>query len=382
MNRNGNNINGETPCPDQHQLVQYALGKLPASEQHRIERHLLDCPFCEEALEGIQLMKNPEDLISINEDLHQKIAKPSTPQKSARIIRFSPMRIAAILVLLLISGSVLWYFLPNVNNEKLFTQEFKPYPAPKDSFSATMLPPPVGSTEALQEKSNEIVVKQEQSVTANKAPVNPAVAVKDEEKEIVQVQELTEQVDHFDEVSARVVSAENEEKDAPASADLSLDKASALKKETDKKGEVVVSKQTAKKEKVASIESAPAAASGNKMTSKYETSEKLFETGMNYYREARYEEALRNFKLATSYPESSFYSGICLLSLNRPKEALPLLDKYLSSGHKLNDEAAWWYKALALIKTDQRTEARTALEKVISFKGGYQQRAEELLRKM
>lgn len=107
-----------------------------------------------------------------------------------------------------------------------------------------------------------------------------------------------------------------------------------------------------------------------------------FETGMNYYRDARYEEALNSFNKSYYNVEARFYAGVCNLSLNKPDEALKILRAYMGQPGAKNKEAAWWYIALAHVRKNETKNAKEALNEVLKFHGGFQQQAEELLRKL
>ena len=73
MNNNMLNHPQNTPCLSSQEMLDYTQGILSTQEQHRIEKHLLDCEFCSDSLEGIQLMKNPNSLLSIEEELNLEI---------------------------------------------------------------------------------------------------------------------------------------------------------------------------------------------------------------------------------------------------------------------------------------------------------------------
>ena len=71
-----------------------------------------------------------------------------------------------------------------------------------------------------------------------------------------------------------------------------------------------------------------------------------------------------------------------MLSLENPHKAIGYFDNYIAGGNPKFREAAWWYKGLAYLKTDDKKKAKSALEQVITFKGEFEQQARELLRKL
>lgn len=46
------------PCLSEEQITAYIDGKLSAAEQHACEAHILDCAMCEDAVEGLSLVKD------------------------------------------------------------------------------------------------------------------------------------------------------------------------------------------------------------------------------------------------------------------------------------------------------------------------------------
>jgi TonB family protein len=74
-------INREQLHDNQHlslQLMQeYLEEMLPDKQMHRVERHLLDCELCSDALEGLSFMKNPEQAGDSIDHLKRKVRKRS-----------------------------------------------------------------------------------------------------------------------------------------------------------------------------------------------------------------------------------------------------------------------------------------------------------------
>ena len=52
------------------ELVRYHHHLLSPSEQHEMEKHLVDCELCSEALKGVAEMENASLLYEVNRDLH------------------------------------------------------------------------------------------------------------------------------------------------------------------------------------------------------------------------------------------------------------------------------------------------------------------------
>lgn len=48
---------GHNSCISEKMLLEYAHGELDANQEHLVERHLIDCELCTDALEGLMLIK-------------------------------------------------------------------------------------------------------------------------------------------------------------------------------------------------------------------------------------------------------------------------------------------------------------------------------------
>ncbi|MBK7966093.1 MAG: hypothetical protein IPK10_12980 [Bacteroidetes bacterium] len=103
-----------TPCLSSQEMLDYTQGILSTQEQHRIEMHLLDCEFCADAIEGIVMMKNPNELLAIEEDLNFEIDVMTSHEENARskVKVLFPWRIAAAFALIFVSTLTLWMVLP------------------------------------------------------------------------------------------------------------------------------------------------------------------------------------------------------------------------------------------------------------------------------
>ena len=97
----------EHRCLTKAEIHSYLNGSLQGDERHRVENHLLDCPFCDEAVEGLAL---------------QKQAK--APR--LRALRTPLSRIAATLALIVIPalGLLVW---KSTEHSRLYQAYFESY---------------------------------------------------------------------------------------------------------------------------------------------------------------------------------------------------------------------------------------------------------------
>ncbi len=145
MNDKLKNIFEETECPSGETLLSYLDGSLPAAEQHRLEVHMVDCAFCSEALEGYREEKNHSGLQSQLKDLEARILRGEAGEKKGLLLFWQPyLKYAAILGIVLLSFTTLYFIFSDSRNEELVMeapvshqapsvqkQERKDLPAPK-----------------------------------------------------------------------------------------------------------------------------------------------------------------------------------------------------------------------------------------------------------
>jgi len=76
-----------------------------------------------------------------------------------------------------------------------------------------------------------------------------------------------------------------------------------------------------------------------------------------------------------------FYLANTKLALGKPKEAIPLLNSYMSTGENLSSQAQW-YLAMALIQAGEKVPAKEVLQKIVTFEGYGTEKAMLLLEKL
>lgn len=91
---------------DNQKLMDYLSGKLSAEEKHEVEKQMNDSDFVNDAVEGLQDIKNKKDLSflveQLNADLHKQLDKKKK-RKLKRALKDQPwVYITIILILFLI----------------------------------------------------------------------------------------------------------------------------------------------------------------------------------------------------------------------------------------------------------------------------------------
>lgn len=145
MNDKLNNIFSETDCLSEEMLMNYLSGNLSPAEKHKIERHLIDCELCSDAVEGLAEALQNKDISKITSEIRQKIQQ-RTDKRKPKIISLHPYRfhLAAAAAILFIVGMVFFFRnniimkeLDSVSSEKIFAEKFSPPPSEKEEISAT-----------------------------------------------------------------------------------------------------------------------------------------------------------------------------------------------------------------------------------------------------
>ncbi|MGQ0829824.1 MAG: energy transducer TonB [Bacteroidota bacterium] len=121
-------IFNSTDCIPEQMMFDYIDNKLSPKDCHTLEKHLLDCEFCSDALEGLQTVKDRERIGVIN----QKINELNASSKEKKIIPISYRTVTAIAAgLLLLIGGVFFFnqFASNELMNKKSMADLKEVPA-------------------------------------------------------------------------------------------------------------------------------------------------------------------------------------------------------------------------------------------------------------
>ncbi|MBA3675198.1 MAG: hypothetical protein H0W75_09660 [Chitinophagaceae bacterium] len=91
---------------DNQKLMDYLSGKLSAEEKYEIEKQMADSDFVNDAVEGLEEVKNKKDLLlfveQLNTTLHKQLEKKKK-RKQKRALKDQPWLYLAIILLLLLS---------------------------------------------------------------------------------------------------------------------------------------------------------------------------------------------------------------------------------------------------------------------------------------
>ena len=91
---------------DQETLLKYLEGRLSDEQKHEIEKKMLGSDFTDDAMEGLQEIKNRQRISSLvdqlNRDLHNKLEKKKKRREKFRFKDQPWLYIAIVIILLLI----------------------------------------------------------------------------------------------------------------------------------------------------------------------------------------------------------------------------------------------------------------------------------------
>ena len=143
------NIFSETDCLSEQMLFDYIDKKLSAKDCHVVERHLLSCELCSDAMEGLETLKDRNRISTIKSEVNKRISS----QKETKIISINYKIVLSIAAsILLLIGGVFFFNLLNNNNEMAALKQDEavlPAPSPPESISSEEAE--VSSENALQE---------------------------------------------------------------------------------------------------------------------------------------------------------------------------------------------------------------------------------------
>ncbi len=134
-------IYNSSECIPEQTMFNYIDKKLSPKEEHEVEKHLIDCELCSDALEGLSFIKNRSRITTIKNEVDQHLSH-SLQKKDAKIISFNTKTIFAIAAsILLLIGSVFifnLFFSPQMEMKDVALNTPKGIGAEESTVSAAM----------------------------------------------------------------------------------------------------------------------------------------------------------------------------------------------------------------------------------------------------
>lgn len=163
------NILKQGDCIPEDLLLQYMEAKLPPRETHLVEKHLLACEFCSEALDGLKLLNasGRKSVISeLNSKIDQRLAS-SLPAKNNSVFNNNAYRIAAVITLFILFGGG-YLYLSNRNKEKTLAENRPAQTAATDSVIPSLLPGISSDQKPADEVASRSAGAPEKNISATK----------------------------------------------------------------------------------------------------------------------------------------------------------------------------------------------------------------------
>ncbi|EMR02319.1 carboxypeptidase-like regulatory domain-containing protein [Cesiribacter andamanensis] len=188
------------------QLLRYRSGQLPPAEMHRLERHLLDCPLCSDALEGLEQLE-PRQATAALSELGSRLASRLQEQPAEATPPY--WRWAAAASVLLVAAVALFLLL---DTRQLAEQQLSRQEAPQEQQPSSA--PPSSEPQPQQPATEEAPL----STPDQPAPESISPLLAPERSPVEELQE--EAAEEYPEVSPQVVEMADQEEivAAPAAA--------------------------------------------------------------------------------------------------------------------------------------------------------------------
>jgi hypothetical protein len=405
------------PCLTQEQITAYIDGNLSVAEQHACERHMVDCELCEDAVEGLALVKDRSVLAS-------PIRTSETPAEGKVIPLHQPRRIAfaAAAVLVLILGCTFLFKMMSdgdAASEDILAsnQEVRSDSTIGDVKSQTLSETSESSPSETQLKNESEGERSLQSPAdepgiAEKKPTYFAEEAYSPEAEQPMVAADDEVTIVYDSRQEDVVlksgnekdgDADNYEKKEDAQGTSGKDKSASETEEKKnlfdraksgiaaggaKRSESKQNDAFVTQSRDAAVPTAPQTLSGNDGTVVNGAVTPTL-TNTNVVSQT----SLDSVNLAVGYGgiadsvapgadqlELSYQNGVTLLNAGQTSNAIVMFDKVLVNKNHSRYEDAEFQKAKALIKANRKPEAKTLLQSIEAKKGKHAAEATELLK--
>lgn len=202
-----------------HDIKRYLSGAMTPQERHAFEKKVLADPFLAEALEGAEQLSATEfqkDVEALNKqilevEIEQEVAAASSSKKVAaaapalkrakvqkieqtRVSVFSwTLRIAAGLVIVLVSGYLIWQVTqPNENQEALALEESAPSPPPTSLPDTSLYKDDTGE-QAVAETIVDAEPEKRESSGVTSSPAQKTETEKDDQEEVSKIAKPIEQ---------------------------------------------------------------------------------------------------------------------------------------------------------------------------------------------
>lgn len=382
------------PCLTQEQMLAYIDGKLSAADQHACEKHIADCNLCEDALEGLTLVKDRSVLATPLKTAPTTEEPKVIPLRAAGENRKIWFAAAAVLVIMLTSVFFMQQFAEsdaalaeNQSADTFKSAEAAP-PSPiaaGDSVLASHLeqdPTIAKNDRVLSEKSAEAVdgpvMNAPKSIVneVEEAPVQPEVAM-----------EMDEVIFDFGDDGDKEAKDLSKLEQTATEGDQELKEEDYREEESEKvtfwdRTKAAIPQGNAgagaDKQKLVVTENKKADDRNNQKPADVPASPQTTATGTpDVFAETQNDSVTASGGINL---ELSYQNGMNLLNAGQANAAIAMFDEVLLDKNHARYEDAEFQKANALIKANRKPEAKILLQAIEAKKGKYAAEATALLK--
>ncbi len=158
-----------------HDLIgQYLFGKLPERTRNRVERHLLDCDFCSEAVEGYTGQPDPVFAARHLDDIRQRLDKRVRRFRFVLPFGMQPYAVAASVILLVTCTLAVWlthFYWTNESPDPQLAQNSRP--TAQKHAPASQPAPPAEETLAATPQTDMVAADAPTEKTKNSGSISP-----------------------------------------------------------------------------------------------------------------------------------------------------------------------------------------------------------------
>jgi hypothetical protein len=391
LNKN-KNIFIKRNCLSKEELISYAKQTLPEIENHHVEKHLLDCELCTDALDGIYLLKDPSGIKNVSAEMLRRLHEKN-PDSKKNSIRPAFLIAAAIVCVFIISGIYFSY----IHNAENLKSELAVLPLENKKINDASQPILFKDTDriSLNESTGnssvgEAKIKTPEKVNSqSKDALRPVTTIVSDSA--INVKEFAAAVAKpADEIINGNVAA-NEKPTVEISSDAEQRYSPAEgnsktyeynKRVNDSEGAKTYSNQEKLQKPEAAAMSETALKKNKSGSEKKNIDDSLKEVQKDIENENYKSASISIGELSKEYPENmnvKYLSGVVYYKTNEGKKALDCFNAVLNSGDKNLFEDARLHKALTYVKMSDNKNARIILNQIIADKSRYTDRAWEII---
>jgi hypothetical protein len=381
------------PCLTQDQLFQYIDGKLNSAEMHDVEKHLTDCGFCSDALEGLELSRDRSKVAAFIPFSGNQKKREEEDEDRPKVIPFFRQRgfmyavAASVTVILGVTIIMRWSLGSAPMNKEVAQAEDRTVnsrnmdsigPAKPDEATA------LNTKKENAAKENRYAPLAGQKSSDLEKSMSGPKAISGEGQDMSRaakpsgndLQEVQQPVAAYDDISV----VDEDKSVLLSQTDQRADSAMQKTEQTAS----AVSKERAKFKKPSLggvvTPTAPQAASG--AAASYSNSDIVATESENKNQASDTVSARQENAAAAkdSDLDLSYQTGVDLLASGQATASLTFFDEVLKNPNHHLYEDAEWKKADALIKLNRKDEAKKILNEIVARKGRYAAQAEAKLK--